>query len=204
MSRNLIVTDWLKWKMVTECTVHSHGSRCWGSRSKLNTQSPCSHWSCILGAGGTENKAITYQVVWSSRKKIKAGQGGNVILKRETKKSFLTNTCWKCRRPLCGFQSWEMGSQLYRVPFSGVWSADIVPKKLVYSSREWTWCMLSHLSRIWFFATLWTVACLAPLCMGFCRQEYWSGLPGPPPGDLPDPGMEPGSHVSCTGRPVLY
>ena len=37
---------------------------------------------------------------------------------------------------------------------------------------------------------LWTVALQAPLFMGFSRQEYWSGLPFPPPGDLPDPGME--------------
>ena len=41
-----------------------------------------------------------------------------------------------------------------------------------------------------FFATQWTVACQAPLSMGFPRQEYWSGLPFPPPGDLPHPGME--------------
>ena len=38
---------------------------------------------------------------------------------------------------------------------------------------------------------LWTVACQAPLSTGFSRQEYWSGLPCPPPGDLPNPGMEP-------------
>ena len=38
-----------------------------------------------------------------------------------------------------------------------------------------------------------TVACQAPLSMGFSRQEYWSGLPFPSPGDLPDPGFEPGS-----------
>lgn len=56
-------------------TVHNHCSRCWGSKSKLNTQSPCSHWSCILGAGGTENEAITYQVVWSPRKKLKQDKG---------------------------------------------------------------------------------------------------------------------------------
>ena len=43
------------------------------------------------------------------------------------------------------------------------------------------------------FATPWTVAYQAPLFMGFSRQEYWSGLPFPPPGDLPDPGIEPGS-----------
>ena len=41
------------------------------------------------------------------------------------------------------------------------------------------------------FATLWTVAHQAPLSMGFSRQEYWSGLPFPSPGDLPDPGIKP-------------
>ena len=44
----------------------------------------------------------------------------------------------------------------------------------------------------------WTVACQAPLCMGFSRQEYWSGLPFPSPGDLPDPGIEPGSPALQT------
>ena len=39
----------------------------------------------------------------------------------------------------------------------------------------------------------WTVACQTPLSMGFSRQEYWSGLPFPSPGNLPDPGIEPGS-----------
>ena len=42
-------------------------------------------------------------------------------------------------------------------------------------------------------ATPWTVAHQAPLCMGFSRQEYWSRLPCPPPGDLPNPGIEPRS-----------
>ena len=41
--------------------------------------------------------------------------------------------------------------------------------------------------------TPWTVAGQAPLSMGFSRQEYWSGLPCPPPGDLPNSGIEPGS-----------
>ena len=41
--------------------------------------------------------------------------------------------------------------------------------------------------------TPWTVACLAPLSMGFSRQEYWSGLPFTSPEDLPDPGIKPGS-----------
>ena len=49
------------------------------------------------------------------------------------------------------------------------------------------------LSRVQLFATLWTVARQAPLFMGFSRQEYWSGLPFPSPGDLPNPWIEPGS-----------
>ena len=56
--------------------------------------------------------------------------------------------------------------------------------------------MLSHFSRVQLFATLWTVACQAPLSMGFSRQEYWSELPCPPPGDLPKPGIEPMSLMS--------
>ena len=44
--------------------------------------------------------------------------------------------------------------------------------------------MLSHFNLVWLFATPWTVACQAPLSMGFSMQEYWRGLPCPPPGDL--------------------
>ena len=50
-------------------------------------------------------------------------------------------------------------------------------------------CMLSRFSHIWVFATLWTIAHQAPPCMGFSRQEHWSGLPSPPPGHLPAPDL---------------
>ena len=46
------------------------------------------------------------------------------------------------------------------------------------------------------FTTPWPVACQAPLSMGFPRQEYWSEVPFPPPGDLPDPGIEPKSPAA--------
>ena len=59
--------------------------------------------------------------------------------------------------------------------------------------------MLSLFSHVQFFAILWTVAHQAPLYVGFFRQEYWSGLLCPPPGDLSDPGTE---LVSLTS-PVL-
>ena len=59
--------------------------------------------------------------------------------------------------------------------------------------------MLSPFSHVWLFATLWATALQASLSMGFSRQEYWSGLPCPPQGNLPDPGIELTSLLS----PVL-
>ena len=50
---------------------------------------------------------------------------------------------------------------------------------------------VKSLSHVPLFATPWTIAYQAPLSMGLSGQEYWSGLPCPPPGDLPDPGIKP-------------
>ena len=66
------------------------------------------------------------------------------------------------------------------------------------------WCVHAQsLSRVWLFATPRTVDLQAPLSMEFSRQEYWSALPFPAPGDLPNPGIKP-SSVSCIGRQILY
>ena len=67
------------------------------------------------------------------------------------------------------------------------------------------------LSRVRLFVTPWTVAYQAPQSKEFSRQEYWSGLPFPSPGDLPNPGIEPGSPVlqadslptELQGKPLL-
>ena len=56
--------------------------------------------------------------------------------------------------------------------------------------------MCVSFSRVRLFATTWTAAHQAPLSMEFSRQEYWSGLLCTPPGDLPDPGIEPPSLMS--------
>ena len=60
---------------------------------------------------------------------------------------------------------------------------------LWYLSYSW----VKSLSHAWLFATPWTIAHQAPPSMEFSRQEYWSGLPFPSPGDLPNPGIKPGS-----------
>ena len=62
-------------------------------------------------------------------------------------------------------------------------------------------CLLSCFSRVWLFATLWTVACQTSLSMGFSKQEYWSGLLWPRPGDLPSPGSNT-RLLHC--RQILY
>ena len=59
--------------------------------------------------------------------------------------------------------------------------------------------MLGRFSSVWLFVTLWTIIHHAPLSMGFSRHKYWSGLPCPPPGDLPDPGIKP----TCLMSPAL-
>ena len=65
-----------------------------------------------------------------------------------------------------------------------------------YGMRLWIQPSLTQFSLVQFFATLWTIVCQAPLSMGFSRQEYWSGLPCPLPGDLPDPRIKPASPAS--------
>ena len=52
---------------------------------------------------------------------------------------------------------------------------------------------MKSLRHVQLYETLWTVAYQVPMSMGFSKQEYWSGLPFPFPGDLPDPGIKPGS-----------
>ena len=59
-------------------------------------------------------------------------------------------------------------------------------------------CMLSHFSYVQLFVIPWTISCQAPLPIEFSRQEYWSGMLFPSPGDLPNSGIQPVSPVSPT------
>ena len=76
----------------------------------------------------------------------------------------------------------------------------------LFISLIYSWSEVKSLSRVWLFVTPWTVAHQAPLSMGFSRQEYWSGLPLPSPGDLSDPGIKPTSPVlqaALTSEPAI-
>ena len=108
---------------------------------------------------------------------------------------FLSSRLWKALPSLW----WELGSREF--PFQ----QDVKNKPNAGQISSWgpqathpvcslafpPACMYAQwLSRVWLLATPWTAAHQAPLSMGFSRQEYWSGLPFPPPGDLSDPGLE--------------
>ena len=80
----------------------------------------------------------------------------------------------------------ENSALVSQVCCKSLWGVKKWPVR-VYQSQ------MKSLSRVPLFSTPWTVAHQAPPSMEFSRQEYWSGLPFPSPGDLPDPGIEPGS-----------
>ena len=94
---------------------------------------------------------------------------------------------------LKGFRAWSNRANLLRVQFCFYVNVGQL-LSMTSGGRQWyrkhTACMISHLGHVQLFAIQWTVAHQDPLSMEFSRQEYWSGLPGPPPGDLPDPEIE--------------
>ena len=94
---------------------------------------------------------------------------------------------------------WLFQYSLYRI---NTWSFPLLVFKIMVGSLHG--CVLSCFSRVRLFATLWTVAHEAPLTMGFSRQEYWSGLPCCPPGDLPNPGIKPMSLASSALAGVFF
>ena len=81
--------------------------------------------------------------------------------------------------------------QILLLPLWVIWQFNLICFLFIFYA-----CMHAQsLSHVQIFATLWTVACQAPLSMLFSRQEYWSKLPVSPPGDIPNPGIEPTSPV---------
>ena len=104
---------------------------------------------------------------------------------------FLVATIWGLHLVSSGFMA--------TVNHLTIWCWGPWPSTMNYLVQNVSRAMLEKLKKllghVWLFVTPWTVAYQAPWTMGFTRQEYWSGLPWPSPGDLPDPGIEPGSSA---------
>ena len=99
---------------------------------------------------------------------------------------------------LVSFEASLFGLQTAALP------TDCLPS-LLADVLIFSYCVYAKLlSHVRLFGTPWTVARQAPLSMGFSRQEYWSGLPCPPPGDFPDPGVEPTSPALVGGLFTIH
>ena len=89
---------------------------------------------------------------------------------------------------------WEITTQRHESQEVGITEANLEPDSYICSLQTVCvcvcMCVFSRFSHVQLFVTLWTVACQPPLSMGFSRWEHWSRLPYPPPGDLPNPGIE--------------
>ena len=122
-----------------------------------------------------------------------------------------------CRKVVCGDRFWFFDVNLLGIFIFSKWDFFIfLTSSCLFNTDQFPVlglvsllymlcvCALS-LSIVWLFMTLWTVAHQASLSMGFSRQEYWSGFPCPPPGDLSDLGIEPVSLKSpaLAGRPFI-
>ena len=126
---------------------------------------------------------------WDSPSK-NTGVGCHFLLQRMKVKSEseVAQACPTHRDPMdCSLP----GSSIH-----GIFQARVLEWLAIAFSINTPTCMLSHFSTVWLFVTPWTVACQAPLSVGFSRKEYWSGWPFPSPGDLPHPGAEPTSLTS--------
>ena len=96
---------------------------------------------------------------------------------------------------MCGLTMRWLGSKTW-VGQHNLWQAFDLRQQQGLAQFMFVVCVLSCFSCVQPFATLWTVACQAPLSMGFSRQEYWSGLPFHSPGHLSNPGIKPVSVMS--------
>ena len=112
-----------------------------------------------------------------------------------TKKSHLQEKNWLALYCHHRFSTWS--SFCFQGPTSEIFKPS---SELLHTFSYTCACVLSHFSRVWLFGTPWTVAHQAPLSMGFSRQEHWSGLPCPSPGDLPNIGIEPASPALAGGN----
>ena len=113
-----------------------------------------------------------------------------------------SSTIWGTRQPVWTHPSLHLSNEMiktnaltlpnWKFPY---YNTD--PCQNENSSKLVKWvCVLTHFSRVQLFVTPWTAAHQAPQSKGFSRQEYWSGLPCPPPGDLPKPRIKPVSLMS--------
>ena len=127
---------------------------------------------------------------WSVHPQIARRQSINLLLKRKNFKNPV-QWVWIFEGQETTVRTWHGTMDWFRIG-KGVWQGCSSNS----SSNLYAECVLSCFTCVQLLVTPWTVAHQAPPSMGFSRQEYWSGVPCPPPGDPPDPGIKPGSPAA--------
>ena len=114
---------------------------------------------------------------------------------QETKR--VTENEWRMASPTRWTWVWANFRSQWRTGKPGVLqSVGLHRVRLDWAAEQQQFACVKSLSLVWLFTTPWTVAHQVPLFMGLLRREYWSGLPLPPPEDLPNPGTKPVSPAS--------
>ena len=171
---------------------HFSWIRASSARSKrqesLVWQAPGRAWAAG-GAGRAKSLRGPRAVAWS-----RANRGGaGAAVSFHTKENTLNMPqMWDQQSSTLTRDRW-VGTELkltLRATILFHWSEAEFPLQFLLNSYA-ELCVCQFLSHVWLFVTPWTIARQAPLSMGFSKQEYWSGLPFPPPEELPNPGIEP-------------
>ena len=149
----------------------------WAAREALNINLVNINWLCLS------------RLVLILKKKLKITQTEvclwyNIYLNSQLYRYFLV---FKLACELC--VHWLFST--HDIPWEKTWATKTTFDLVIADQNFHTQLLVESLSRFRLFATSWTVACQAPLPIGFSRQEYWSGLPFPSPGDIPGSGIEP-------------
>ena len=143
-------------------------------------------WIYLQGSDGdadTENKLVVTAGAGES------GADWESSIEAYTLLSVKLDSLWEFA-VWCKELKWGAPWQLREVEWDGSWEGGLRGTEHMYEVK---WSEVKSLSHVRLFVTPWTVAYQDPQSMGFSRQEYWSGLPFPSAGDLPDPGIKPES-----------
>ena len=153
-------------------------------------------WHCLICALKQNRiNLLLFSLKKLKKKKTKCEKGGRILC-FITNHRILKHKIFHSQISASSYWAWWLLSWCQAEEFGCFPIYLTIYSILGHQEIQATVCVLSRFSCVQLFPTPWTVACQAAVATGFSRQEYWSGLPCPPPGDLPNPRIKPESLMS--------